>query len=112
MDLSAAGASSLKSLDDVEGLIISNFAEDDVLAIEPAGDDGGDEELRSVAEERCISYALQRRSSCLRVWSGVGHGEESRLGVLASEVLIGKLLTVDGLSASTLYSSASVVMCC
>ena len=58
MDLSAAGASSLKRLDDVEGLLISNLAEDDVLTIEPAGDDGGDEELRSIAEERCISYAL------------------------------------------------------
>jgi hypothetical protein len=51
LDLSAAGASSLKRLDDVEGLLISNLAEDDVLAIEPTGDDGGDKELGAVARE-------------------------------------------------------------
>jgi len=55
-----------------------------VLAIEPAGDDGGDEELRTVG-----------------VWSSVGHGEKSWLGVLSDEVLIGELLTVDGLATSS-----------
>ena len=49
LDLSAARASSLESLDDVHGLIISNLAKDDVLAIEPASDDGGDEKLGAVA---------------------------------------------------------------
>jgi len=52
-----------------------------VLAIQPAGDDGGDEELRAVS-----------------VGTGVSHGEKSWLGVLSNEVLIGELLTVDGLA--------------
>lgn len=38
----------------------------------------------------------------LRVRSSVGHGEESWLGVGLLEVLVGKLLTVDGLAAGTL----------
>ena len=52
LDLSGAGASCLKSLDDVEGLLISDLTEDDVLAIEPAGDNGGDEELGAVAVKK------------------------------------------------------------
>lgn len=50
VNLAGAGASGLKSLDNVHGLLISNLAEDDVLAIQPGGDDGGDEELGAVAE--------------------------------------------------------------
>lgn len=38
-------------------------------------------------------------------WTSVGHGQETRLGVLELEVLIGKLGTVDGLSTSTVASS-------
>jgi len=49
LDLAASTASSLESLDDVQGLFIGDLAEDDVLAIEPAGDDGSNEELRAVA---------------------------------------------------------------
>ena len=49
LDLTGARASSLKSLDDIHALLVCNLAEDDVLAIEPGGDDGGDEELRAVA---------------------------------------------------------------
>lgn len=40
-------------------------------AIEPRGDDGGDEELRAVG-----------------VLSSVGHGKETGLGVLQLEVLV------------------------
>jgi len=83
VDLSAAGSGSLESLDDSQGLLISDLTEDNVLAIEPAGDNGGNEELGAVG-----------------VWSGVGHGEKSWLGVLSGEVLIGELLTVDGLATS------------
>jgi len=54
-----------------------------VLAIKPAGDDSGDEELGAIG-----------------VGAGVGHGEKSWLGVLAGEVLVGELLTVDGLATS------------
>jgi len=49
LDLAAAAASGLKSLDDCQRLLISNLAENDVLAIEPAGDDSGDEELGAIA---------------------------------------------------------------
>ena len=45
--------------------------EDNVRAVEPAGDDGGDEELGAV-----------------RVLAGVRHGEDTRLGVLELEVLV------------------------
>jgi len=83
LDLTTSRASSLESLDDGHGLII-NLAEDDVLAIEPAGEDGGDEELGTVG-----------------IWSSVGHGEKSWLGVGDLEVLIGELLTVDGLATGT-----------
>ncbi len=49
VDLAAAAAGSLESLDNRKGLLIGNLTEDDMLAIEPAGDDGGDEELGAVA---------------------------------------------------------------
>jgi hypothetical protein len=49
VDLSGAGAGGLEGLDDVERLLVGDLAEDDVLAIEPAGHDGGDEELGAVA---------------------------------------------------------------
>ena len=38
------------------------------------------------------------------VGSGVGHGEETGLGVLEVEVLVVELLTVDGLAASALFN--------
>lgn len=43
------GAERLDLLDDVHGLGVSDLAEDDVLAIEPRGDNGSDEELGAVA---------------------------------------------------------------
>lgn len=42
-------AEGLNLLHDLHGLGVSNIAEDDVLAVEPGGDDGGDEELGAVA---------------------------------------------------------------
>ena len=48
------------------------------------GNSSRDEELRSI-----------------RVLAGVGHTEHTSLAVLQLEVLIRKLLAVDGLSAST-----------
>lgn len=49
LDAAAARASSLKGLDDVEALLVSDLAENDVATVQPRGDNGGDEELRAVA---------------------------------------------------------------
>jgi hypothetical protein len=49
LDGTTAGASSLKSPDDVHGLLVSDLAENDVAAVEPRGDNSGDEKLRTVA---------------------------------------------------------------
>ena len=78
---SGVGTLALDLLDEV--LALNDLAEDDVLAVEPRGDDGGDEELGSVG-----------------VGSGVGHRQEEGLVVLELEVLVGELVAVDGLSTS------------
>jgi len=54
-----------------------------VLAVEPGGDDSGDEELGAVG-----------------VGTGVGHGKKTGLGVVELEVLISELVAVDGLATS------------
>jgi hypothetical protein len=79
---SRVGSVRLDLLDKVGTL--RDLAEDDVLAVEPVGDNGGDEELRTVG-----------------VGSGVGHGQEERSVVSELEVLVGELVTVDGLSTGT-----------
>jgi len=55
-----------------------------VLTVQPRGNDGGDEELGSVG-----------------VGSSVGHGEQEGLVVPQLEVLVGELVSVDGLSTGT-----------
>src|SRR5689334_13759289 len=72
------GAKGLNLLDEV--LAGDDLTEDDVLAVEPRGDDGGDEELGAVG-----------------VGSGVGHREEEGAVVAELEVLVGELVAVDGL---------------
>lgn len=48
----------------------------------------------------------------IRVGAGVGHGEDTGAGVLELEVLVGKLLAVDGLATGTLYGvSMSISRC-
>lgn len=75
-----------------------------MLAIKPAGLDGGDEELGAVTIEGLLAgdellWVLRRG---LRVGTSVGHGEKTRALVADLEVLVGELLTVDGLSTGTL----------
>jgi len=76
----------LDSLDDIHTL--DDLTEDDVLAIEPAGDDSGDEELTAVG-----------------VGTSVGHGKKSGLGVTHLEVLILELVAIDGLTTSAVATS-------
>lgn len=114
--LAALAAVRLDLADDVHAF--GDLAEDDVLAVQPRGLLGADEELASIC-----------------VWSSVGHGEDTRASVpireklvsihpnevrqvevcktcsmrsisvvhysLQGEVLVGELLTVDALAAST-----------
>ena len=58
-----------------------------MLAIQPLGLGRAQEELRPV-----------------RVGPGVGHGQNSRSGVLEVEVLVLELVAVDGLASSTVSS--------
>lgn len=50
----------------------------------------------------CVLHDTGRWYS--RVGTSVGHGQQTRLVVLQLEVLIGELLTVDGLSTGALHS--------
>lgn len=49
IDLALPGTDELQRLDDLHRLLVGDLAENDVAAIEPARDDGGDEELGTVA---------------------------------------------------------------
>lgn len=77
----ARAAVALNLLDKVHAVL--DLTEDDVSAVKPAGNDGGDEELGAVG-----------------VLAGVGHGEQTGLVVLQLEVLIREPVTVDGLATS------------
>jgi hypothetical protein len=50
-DRAGGAAESLDGLNDGHGLVVSDLTENDVLAIEPRGDNGGDEELGAVAKK-------------------------------------------------------------
>lgn len=60
LDGTRAGTASLDGLDDGHGGDVTggDLAEDDVAAVEPAGHDGGDEELRAVAVREVSLHAL------------------------------------------------------
>jgi hypothetical protein len=49
LNLAVITTGSLKSSNNGHGLLVSDLAEDDVAAVQPGGDDSGDEELRAVA---------------------------------------------------------------
>lgn len=67
LDGTALGAGSLKSLDDVQRLLVGNLAEDDVAAVEPRGNDGGDEELGAVAAKESDRARLSKYRGRQRV---------------------------------------------
>lgn len=99
----AAGASSLKSLDNFERRFVSDLAEDDVATVQPRGDDGSDKELRAVAIENRLVYCREVQDHRdLRVGASVSHGQQTGLVVLELEVLVAELLAVDGLAAGSL----------
>jgi len=75
------GAEGFDLLDDVHTL--DDLAENDVLAVQPRGLGGAQEELGTVG-----------------VGSGVGHGQDAGSGVLQLEVFVGELGSVDGFAAS------------
>jgi hypothetical protein len=68
----------LNGLDNIHAL--KNPAKHDVFAIQPAGDDCGDEELRPVS-----------------IFTRVSHRENTRFGVAKFEILVSKALSVDRL---------------
>jgi hypothetical protein len=109
LDAAGAGAGSLNGLDDTHTLVALDFSEDNVLAIEPAGDNSGDEELRTVATRVSESRSEVHSSQNSRVWASVGHREKTWADMLAREVLVGKLLAVNGLSASALKPYVRIV---
>jgi hypothetical protein len=65
LDSTAAGAGSLKSLDNVHGLLVSDLAENDVATVEPRGNNSGDEELRTVAGDivSLIEFVVRSESA-------------------------------------------------
>lgn len=77
---SGARSDLLHGFNDVKAL--GDLTEDDVLAVEPLSLRGTDEELRSIGP-----------------WTSIGHGEDSRTGVLFDEVLVGELGSVDGFAS-------------
>lgn len=113
-DSTAGATESLNSFDDI--VSAGNLAENNVLAIEPAGLDGGDEELGAVAINKSqlvahyvpiLLFSIEKEKG-LRVGTSVGHGEKTGLFVSEVEVLVSELLAVDGFTTGTLMSQWSV----
>ncbi|KAH3660419.1 hypothetical protein OGAPHI_007005 [Ogataea philodendri] len=70
------------SLDNVE--TVNNLTENNVLAVQPRAWNSSDEELGSVG-----------------VWTSVGHGKQTWLGVLVHKVLVWELGSIDTLTSGT-----------
>lgn len=93
----------LDLLDDLVAL--KDLAENNVLAVEPGGDGGGDEKLRAVGVLAGVGHACEK--SCVSMIMPVQlclhcakHTQETLLGVLQLKVLIRELVAVDALPAS------------
>jgi len=81
--LSRLGSIGFNLLDNVHSF--GNLSEDNVLSIEPSSLDSSQEELGPIS-----------------VGSSISHGQDSWSSMLEGEVLISKLLTIDGLSTSSI----------
>ncbi len=55
-----------------------------------------------------ISFDFDCRRIKLRVGTSIGHGEKAGANVLLREVLVGKLLAVDGLATGALKCKVTV----
>ena len=64
---------------------MNHLSKHDVLAIQPRGGDGGDEELRSVG-----------------ILAGISHRQKTRFRVLELKVLICEFVAIDRLSAGSI----------
>lgn len=75
-----------------------------MLAIEPRGLDGADEELRAVGAGTVDTLLVRCREYRGKGGDlpGVGHGEDTGASVRQVEVLVLELLAVDGLAAGAL----------
>lgn len=65
-----AAAKGLEILDNLHRVGVGNLAEDDVLAVEPGGDNSGDEELGTVAMERkrLVGFERTKEREHHRIW--------------------------------------------
>lgn len=77
-DRASVGTAGFNGTDDLLGLevAIGNGTKDDVLSVEPRGDDGGDEELGAVTASVCSvrrRMAEDKKSRNVRVRTSVCH---------------------------------------
>jgi hypothetical protein len=98
--LAGLGSDLLNVLDNVKAL--DDLAEYNVLAVEPRGLDGANEELGAVAEPFVSVAKIKLAGFNLRSGTSVGHREDTGASVLQVEVLVLKLLAIDGLTTSAL----------
>lgn len=81
--LAAAGLDAADRLVRLD-VTVRDLAEDDVLAVEPAGDDGGDEELRAVAA-RSISISCMVKGELTYVF-GPALAMDRRKGLVCASL--------------------------
>ena len=75
-----------------------NFVEDVHAGADLAEDDVGTVQMRGVRE-------AQEELAAVGAWASVGHREDTATGVLVDEVLVSKVGSVDGFSASSVSGS-------
>jgi hypothetical protein len=94
LSLSIWGTEFLNLLDNIQSL--NNFAEDDVLSIEPTRHN-----LSKSVQFYNGGYSGDEKLGAVGVGTGISHGEETGLGVPQFEILICEFLAIDGFSSGT-----------